>query len=136
MPLSKERYDERKAKGLCVQCNKLTGGILGVVGNGRIRCDSCLNGNKEARRLKRVERRKSGKCTECQNDAMPDCSLCKPCSQERSKSSTKRYYDNKKAGKCRSCGCETENGESRCPKHKQQLKNWRKLQKQLKIQED
>jgi hypothetical protein len=136
MPLSKTTYEDRKAKGLCVQCGESTGGIIGAVSNGKVRCDACLRGNKLARRKRRADRKKTGLCTECPNNAMPDCSLCDKCSAVRSKSSTKRYYKNKQAGVCRFCGAETENGESRCPKHKEQLSNWRERQRQLKIQED
>jgi hypothetical protein len=136
MPLSKQKYEERKAKGLCVQCGESTGGILGAVSNGKVRCDGCLRGNKLARRRRRDKRRESGVCTECPSKAMPDCSLCKECSTIRSKSSIERYYSNKQAGTCRFCGATTEAGESRCPKHKQQLKDWRDRRKQLKIQED
>jgi hypothetical protein len=136
MPLSKKTYSERKAKGLCVQCGKTTGSILGATSNGKVRCDGCLLGNKNARRTRRAGRKKTGTCTECPNKAMPDCSLCEACSKIRSESSTQRYYANKEAGTCRFCGAKTENNESRCPKHKQQLKEWRERQKQQKILED
>lgn len=135
MPLSKKTYEERKAKGLCVQCGKATGGIMGAVSNGKVRCDSCLRGNKMARRKRRAARRETGFCTECPNKAMPGCSLCEACSAIRSKSSTERYYTNKKAGRCRFCGIATEKNESRCPKHKKQLKDWRKRRKQQKLLE-
>lgn len=136
MPLSQKTYDERKAKGLCVQCAKPTGGLFNQTGNGKIRCDSCIKSNTLARRNRRAERKKRGLCTECPNKAMPNCALCKTCSIERSKTSTDRYYKNKEAGLCRFCGAETENGESRCPKHKEQQDNWREKQRLQKILED
>jgi hypothetical protein len=132
MGLSRDIYDERKAKGLCVQCGKSKNGPLGldvVVG---IRCTKCAGENKARRQQRNEKRRAAGQCTECTNEAMPGRSLCQTCSDKRTEGTRERYYKNKEAGVCRMCGADAD-GDSLCDKHKQQVKDYKVRKKQQRI---
>lgn len=73
---SKIRFDERKAKGLCVACGR------NMAAPGRTRCPICLEKNARVRR-KIVDKRKlwleNGLCYKCGKPVYKHFKLCKDC---------------------------------------------------------
>lgn len=79
------------------------------------------------RQKKAEERKQQGLCTGCGKEpAKAGCSLGQLCIDKRSAVSTARYYKNKAAGVCRSCG-EDAGGRSRCPACEEKFKTARAL---------
>jgi hypothetical protein len=115
--LSNTKYEERKAKNLCIQCEAPT--------NRTVRCETCTSKARESRNRRREIRKINGLCTECGVPVEGGRILCKSCIGERSVVSTNRYYKNKEAGVCRFCGNHSR-GMSRCESCRKKYKAWRR----------
>ncbi|HEY3119685.1 MAG TPA: endonuclease domain-containing protein, partial [Vicinamibacteria bacterium] len=64
-----ERYRDRAAAGLCIECGRQR------VAPGRAVCTEC----RRRRASGRANRRRAGKCDGCGNCALPDASRCADC---------------------------------------------------------
>jgi hypothetical protein len=91
------RYKQRKANNLCVDCGKFE------PKKDRVRCEICL----QRLSLNRNAFTKKGICYLCRkNPVLPSLTICEKCSSSRKQtaSSLKQFTVNKYGGKCACCG--------------------------------
>ena len=98
--ISKKRYQDLLAKGLCVTCGKRERGE----GSNVIQCGECRAASKVFMRERYWEHTGKGLCARCKEKAKEGTSLCPRHHQENSQGMKKKYYLRKAQGLCVQCG--------------------------------
>lgn len=100
---SKEKYYERKEKGLCVQCGKPND-------NGKVTCDECTLNRRRAY-IKRCNKRiAEGGCVLCGKPLWGATQYCEEHYKNKREKQKMRYVERKQEGKCCCCGKPIEEG--------------------------
>ena len=100
---SKEKYFERKEKGLCVQCGKPND-------NGKVICDECVLKRKKAYIQRCNKRIAEGGCVLCGKPLWGETQYCEEHYKNKREKQKIRYVESKQEGKCCCCGKPIEEG--------------------------
>ena len=109
MKTYKERYQERKAKGLCTRCNK-------PAAKGRVLCLKCSQANNQRMSKRRVKLKNYNCCMQCNEPAIKNQNYCQKCLQDHRERNAKRRTKLKKNNLCIACSKPAVKGKVYCLK--------------------